>query len=333
MPRLDSNLPRALAALQQVTIEQAGVCTYPQAISAGLSPGAIRRLADAGEWHRLHRGIFDTTGAPPVLHARMWGAHLALGELSVVAGAAAGHSWGLLDGPWPADRSLRMLLCDSIRRRSPGLDVRRVWDPLSRAHPARRPPMLTVEHTVLDLAGLAATDADAIELVLRAHRLRLTTPERIEAVLEEVRRVRRRRLVHEACNDASLGLTSHLERRYRRDVERRHGLPVGALQVREWAGGTVYRDVLYEAQGVIVELDGRLGHESERGVLRDQFRDNRAALTGRATLRYGWLAVAGHSCESAGQVAALLLTRGWADQPRRCGPTCELPRMLLSGAA
>ena len=118
-----------------------------------------------------------------------------------------------------------------------------------------------------------------------------------------------------------------------RRLLRRHGLPVGALQVREWAGGTVYRDVLYEAQGVIVELDGRLGHESELGVFRDQFRDNRATLTGRATLRFGWLAISGHSCESAGQVAALLLNRGWADRPRRCGPRCELPLMLLSGAA
>jgi hypothetical protein len=53
---------------------------------------------------------------------------------------------------------------------------------------------------------------------------------------------------------------SALEHRYLRDVERPHRLPRGVRQApaRNADGGrTEYRDVLYEAYLVAVELDGR----------------------------------------------------------------------------
>ena len=328
MPRLDPSLPGALAALRVAAIDQSGTWTYAQARAAGVSPGAIRRLVDSGGWQRIHRGVFHAESTRPELATRMWAAHLALGPSSVVAGAATGHAWGLLDGSLPHDRPVRMLIPDSLKLRAPGVEVRRVRDPLSRTHPARQPPMLSVEQTVLDLAGLAGSDADAVEVMLRAHRLRLTTPERVQRVLEQEPRVRRRALIEQACADARLGVTSQLERRFRREVAIRHGLPVGTLQARASEGGRLYRDVLYERERVVVELDGRLGHETESDMLRDQFRDNRATLSGNATLRFGWLAVAGHTCLTAGQVAHLLRLHGWRGQPRLCGPSCALPDHL-----
>jgi hypothetical protein len=80
--------------------------------------------------------------------------------------------------------------------------------------------------------------------------------------------------------------------------------------------------VQYERYGFIVELDGRLGHEEESSVLRDHLRDNAAALQGRATLRYGWLAVAGCACVVAEQVGAMMRRGGWSGRVRACGPTC-----------
>jgi very-short-patch-repair endonuclease len=214
------------------------------------------------------------------------------------------------------------------------LATRRIPDPLSRAHPARLPPVLTVEHTTLDLVGTAASPGDAIELILRACRLRLTTPDRIRAAMSQRARQRRRDLLREVCADVRLGVTSPLERNYRTRVVLPHGLPAGRVQVRaQVAGGLVYRDVVYDPEGVIVELDGRLGHESESDVFRDQWRDNSTVLTGRATLRFGWLAVVSQSCSAAGQVAALLRLRGWAGYPRRCGPSCALDEPGIAGAA
>lgn len=304
---------------------QSMVCTYEQARAAGLSPGAIRRRVDSGRWHRLHKGVFQIVPEPPGISARMWAAHLTLGPLSVAAGAAAGHYWGLLDGEHPPGRPVRMLLEDSIRRGASGIEVRRVQDPLSRAHPSRRPPLLTVEHAVLDLVAIASSDSDAVEVVLRSCRLRLTTPDRILRAMRTMLRVRRRRLIESVCADSRDGLTSPLEIRYLRDVVLPHGLPRGRGQAPARSeSGTAYRDILYEGYGVIIELDGRLGHESESGVFRDQSRDNAATLTGAATLRFGWLAVGGQPCSVAAQVATLLRLRGWQNQPRRCGPGCAI---------
>ena len=256
----------------------------------------------------------------------MWAAHLALGPLSVAAGDAAGHYWGLLDGEHPLGSPVRMLLEDSIRRTASGIEVRRVQDPLARAHPSRRPPVLTVEHTVLDLAALAPSDSAAVEVVLRSCRLRLTTPDRILRTLRGIRRVRRRRLIESVCAEVRTGFMSPLEALYDAKVVRPHGLPRGTGQApaRSLDSGTIYRDILYEEFGVIVELDGRLGHEAESEVFRDHARDNAATLTGAATLRFGWMGVVGQACPIATQVATLLHLRGWTGQPRPCGPGCAV---------
>ncbi len=312
--------------LQIAAEPQSMVCSYEQARAAGLSPGAIRRLVDSGRWRRLHKGVFQISAEPPGISARMWAAHLTLGPLSVAAGAAAGHHWGMLDGEHPSGRPVRMLLEDSIRRGAPGIEVRRVQDPLARAHPSRRPPVLTVEHAVLDLVAIASSDSEAVEVVLRSCRLRLTTPDRILRTMRTLLRVRRRRLIESVCADSRDGLTSPLEIRYHRNVVVPHGLPHGRGQApaRSRDSSTAYRDILYEEYGVIVELDGRLGHEAESEVFRDQGRDNAATLTGAATLRFGWMAVGGQPCPVAAQVAALLHLRGWPSRPRRCGPGCAV---------
>ena len=72
-----------------------------------------------------------------------------------------------------------------------------------------------------------------------------------------------------------------------------------------------------------VELDGRLGHQGE-GRFRDRRRDNRAAVDGVWTLRYGFAETFGSPCEVAAEVALVLRDRGWTGFPRLCGPACPL---------
>ena len=327
VPRKNADDGPALARLHEAAAAQSMICTHEQARAAGLSPGAIRRLVDSGRWLRLHKAVFQVVAEPPGITARMWAAHLTLGPLSVAAGAAAGHHWGLLEGEHPVAKPVRMLLEDSIRRTARGIEVRRVQDPLARAHPSRRPPVLTLEHTVLDLVAIASSDSDAVEVILRACRLRLTTPDRILRTVRTMLRVPRRRLIESVCADVRAGFTSPLEVCYHRKVVVPHGLPRGKAQAPARSlesGTTAYRDILYEEFGVIVELDGRLGHETESAVFRDQYRDNAATLTGAATLRFGWLAVGGQPCPVAAQVSTLLRIRGWSSQPRRCGPGCAV---------
>ena len=326
MPRRNPSLASALDSLDALAAGQAGAFTTAQAHAAGLPSDAIRRQLSAGRWTSPHRGVYLTGPTPADLAARMWAAHLALGRRSVVGGASAARYWGLTDeDPSPAD-AITMVLPDGSNRSARGVRVTRAPDPAALAHRARTPPVLTVENTVLSAVAGARTDAAAVDVVLRACRLRLTTPDRLLATAAHRRRLRGRALLEVVCADVREGVSSPLEKQYRRRVARAHGLPTGRTQVPSIAQGQrrAYRDVLYEAQGVIVELDGRLGHERESEALRDLTRDNHATLTGHATLRFGWLAVAGHSCEVAEQVHDLLVLRGYAGSVRPCGPTCRL---------
>ena len=327
MPRRNAELPTALARLEGIGAPSAQVVTTAQARAAGVSADAIRLLVSAGSWTRLHRGVYLAAPGPPSPYARMWAAHLALGPASVVGGRTAARYWGLRDDDEDDSAGpVEMVLPDGSSRCARGVQVRRVPVPGALAHPARVPPVLSVEHTVLELMGSAATDADAVEPLLRACRLRITSPGRLLTASADLARLRRRQLLHEVCAEVGLGLTSTLERRYARDVERRHGLPAATRQrrVTTTGGRSAYRDVEYDEFGVIVELDGRLGHERESDVLRDQFRDNATVLGGGATLRFGWYAVTGQPCAAARQVVSLLRTRGWQGAGRVCGPGCVL---------
>lgn len=101
-------------------------------------------------------------------------------------------------------------------------------------------------------------------------------------------------------------------------MERAHGLPRGTRQARAQRG-RAYRDVRYEKYATLVELDGQV-HADQR--LRDARRDNAALLQGEVTLRYGWPDVTERACGVAWQVAAILRSRGWQDEGRRC-PRCQ----------
>ena len=118
------------------------------------------------------------------------------------------------------------------------------------------------------------------------------------------------------------GAHSVIEYRYDHDVERAHGLPGAAKQVKyiKPDGSRGYRDRYYEEYKLIVELDGKQYHPPEhRG--RDQDRDNDAAATVGSTLRYGWVDVTSKRCDSARQVHAALAS-GATRPLKPCSPTC-----------
>jgi hypothetical protein len=139
-------------------------------------------------------------------------------------------------------------------------------------------------------------------------------------------RHRWRALLNEVLAEVEEGIASPLERRYARDVERRHGLPRGERNRPEdrLGGGRWYRDVRYPRWCTVVELDGQPAHPADQRF-RDLRRDNAAMVQGERVLRYGWRDVAGRPSEAAGQVGTVLQARGWPGKPRRCGATCLLP--------
>ncbi len=298
-------------ALLRLANAQAHVLTREQVLGLELSRHTLRRLVDQERWQRLAPGVFVTHNGRIEWDTLAWAGVLLGGPSARLGGTAAGYGHRLLeDAPDPVE----VLVPHASPTRS-----RSSWT-FVQERPGTRdsrstgsPPRTLVPDTVLDLCeGVGARELE--DLLTRATQKRLTTPLHLQRALARRTRHSRRALLTELLLEVAEGAESPLELRYLR-LERRHGLPSGQRQRRTSSPGR--RDVIYREYGVIVELDGRKGHEGE-GRFRDMSRDNAALLEQLMTMRFGFGDVAGSPCLVAAQVAQVLAQRGWPGPFRRC---------------
>lgn len=238
-----------------------------------------------------------------------WAALLHAGPSSVVGGSAAAHLLGAVREPpdqilvWHRNSGA----VKSIGGTVAGVTFRRA-DRSGRGKPLRTP----IDVSLLDLAA-EATENQTIAAITRAFSQGLTTPSRLRAASEKQKRVSRRALVSALCGQAALGIESVLEWRFSTVVVRAHGIPEPTRQQQILRG--TRSDAVWEDHGLVAELDGRLGHEQ---AFRDMNRDNRLAMNGLQTLRYGWHDVTYRPCEVAWQLYDALFSRGWTGMRGRC---------------
>lgn len=245
------------------------------------------------------------------------GAVLYAGAGAALSHAAAAHRHEFTARP---PRVVDVTIPDARRvMPSPGIRVH-----VRRGTPSAsgRPPTVWRGDTVVDLVATARDVDDVVGWVCAASRAGTSTPEIVEAAARRGR-FRNVALLRELVAEVAEGVESPLERRYRHDVERRHGLPRSRLQVRQVVGGLWIRaDASYEGLGVRAELDGNLGHPGGRTDT-DTWRDNAVLLErGELTLRYRWRHVAVTPCVTARQVAHALRLGGWSGTVLACGPGC-----------
>ncbi|MFC0359459.1 hypothetical protein ACFFHC_06595 [Kytococcus schroeteri] len=317
-------------------LENLGVVSRPQLLEAGCSSASVGRAAR--DWAVLLPGVYWCTPSAEVLdlcrggrrpgHAITWPevpwevrarAALLRWPAARLAGTSAGHADGW--GPEPAGVSLLAPAGRAVHA-AHGVDVRRerpgVRAPSRPADLRRTRP----EDTLVDVVDRMPPEArsEVFTWLARALGHRVTRPDLLQDTLRRRRQVRHRRELTEALEDLARGTASHLEHRYMADVHRRHGLPPAHQQAPVASGVPgrgAFADVAYRGPGVLVELDGRLGHVGE-GVLRDRRRDNANTLAGWATLRFGWHDVVGDPCAVARDVAQALAARGWRSTWRPC---------------
>ena len=201
--------------------------------------------------------------------AAVWAAVLGAGS-----GAAASHATALWLGGVIDDRPDVIHISIPAERRvrsHPGVRIHRTRDFSDSVHPAALPPRSRVECAVLDVSETAGPVV-VVDIVLRSIQRRLTTALRLRAALSSRPRHRHRWLLQEVLDEAGSGVHSQLERRYLRDVERRHRLPSGRRNRAERGSGGSdrYRDVRYRPWLTVVELDGRAAHPAD-----EAFRDHR----------------------------------------------------------
>jgi hypothetical protein len=298
---------RDLAALQGYVLSR------EQVLGHGLSKNTLASLVESGHWRRVARGAYLTTPTVPNWEALAWAGILLGGDHARLGPEASGHLHGLLPvGPKPVDilvpygRSIRVDGPWTFRRERPTARSPRTLG---------SPPRLTVEAALLDLTA-ARTESEVVGLVTKAVQLRRTNPKRISTLLAARSAHPHRTLLTNLLADVAEGVESPLELAYFREVERAHGLPRGNRQ-RSRRGLPYITDVGYDDYGLLVELDGRIGHDGE-GRFRDMWRDNEFTIEQLSTLRYGWFDVVDRPCAVNGQVAQALQQRGWPGIPRRC---------------
>ncbi|GAA5022702.1 hypothetical protein GCM10023258_13250 [Terrabacter aeriphilus] len=297
---------------------QAGLLTRAQALDGGLTRKAVQWRLASGRWLLVHPGVYQTLPGRDDWEAAAVAALLHAGAGSALHGTSAAHLWGLVRAaPTPIT-----VVIPATRRVRPvaGVVVLRSRQADGRVDPFAWPHRTTVEHTVMDLCDHQGADR-VVAVTAKALGLGLTTPALLREALASRPRQSGRRFLLELLTEVADGFESPAERRYVRDAERAHGLPRGRSQSPFGRSGR--RDREYE-QGVVVEVDGRLGHAGWLEVQRDGRRDRAATVAGRTTLRCFWSDLVPSACVLAGEVALVLRAKGWQGAACRCGSTCAL---------
>ena len=297
-----------------------------QAERAGVQPHELARLVRRRQLVPLHDGVYvDHSGSPSFLQ-RAWAATLRY-DPAALAGPSALRA---VEGPGSRRPEHPLHLAVSLDRRLrrvDGIVLHRT------AHLEQRvlwhvgPPRVRYEEAALDVASRAPTDFDAVGELSRVVQSRRTTAARLLEVMGARERVPRRAWLASVLDDVAHGTCSVLEHGYLHRVERAHGLSAARRQVRDRLGqGVVFRDVLY-AGGTVVELDGRLFHDTAAQRDRDFDRDLDAAAVGLTTVRVSWGQVFDRPCWTTARIARVLARTGLDTQARPCGPTCGLRRV------
>lgn len=304
--------------LSNILASQGGVVTRAQLRELGFADHDIARMVRRRELVRVHPSVYVDHTGPLSWHQRSWAAVLACWP-AALRGASALRSADPRRRTAADDRRPIEVVVDWRRTLNvPGIDVQR-----SRAFPAgvvwsTYPPRQRAEEYVLDLAARAETDVDSVGVIADAMGARRVTATGLQEALAGRSRIARRTFLDAVIADAAAGTCSALEHGYLHRVERAHGLPAAGRQVHESTKGSVYRDVVYAAFGLIIELDGRLHHSGIRNRDRDLERDLDAAVAGRETVRLGWGQVFGGQCRTAPRLGALLQRRGWTGSTHPC---------------
>lgn len=258
---------RALAVL---ATRQHGTVATHQLVPLGFTRSAIARRVAQGRLHRLRDGVYAVGHAcvSPVGHR--WAAVLACGDHAVASHQTAAAHWGVreLRGsaqhvtvlPGNGSRSRRGLRVHRTRLTEDDVTVR---DGL---------PVTTLARTLIDLGDVVRAE-QVRRAFVRAEQLRLIDMAEVEAALERAGRRRGPAILRgllRAYDPRWQATRSGLELQML-DIVRDHALP--QPEVNAWIAGRWEADLLWNAQRVVVEVDGGVVHGTVSARSRDAARD------------------------------------------------------------
>lgn len=304
--------------LKWLLFEQSGVISTAQAVRL-IGVAKLRHQVRTGRWRYIHRGVLATDGGQLTTEQRWWVAVLIAGPGAVLGGLAAAQAAGL-GGRWrraiidvlrPAHLGSR----DLLRKASlelPPIKIHRVTT-LSEAdvQPAR-PERTTTQRALVDAAGWALTDDEAVSIISAGCQQRLVSPADVVEVATRLTRAHRRVLIIETARFAADGATTTSEIDFAK-LCRRYGFPAPKMQVArvDRAGAKRYLDAYFADFGIHAEIDGA-HHMNPRQWAADLKRQNDVWISGDRILRFPAHLIRTNPHEVAVQPAAALRAAGWS---------------------
>jgi very-short-patch-repair endonuclease len=292
-------------ALVALAVDQHGIVTRSQALSAGLSDDAISTRLRSGWLRARHPGVYAVGGAPDTWHQRVLGACYAAGGLAAGSHRTAAVVWGLLDGDDPVEISVR-------RPKGPrpaGTLWHRSRDLVPEHTTVREGvPVTNPLRTLVDLGAVEPwwVVEDALD---RGLAQRLFSVAAVEWFRNEVARPGRRGcgVLRKVLDERALGTARPdglLEPRMAR-LLKAHGLPPAVFQhlVAE-AGARV--DFAYPELRIAIEVDGYSVHGTPKAMAADFERQNRLIAAGWVVLRFTWVQVVRQPAAVAAAIRAAL---------------------------
>lgn len=298
---------RRLANAMALADLQGGVISLDQLRESEVTRGQVRAQLAAARWQRVHSLVVATHTGTLSEVATWWAAVLEGGPQAYLDGASALIAEGLTGFTWD---HIRVSVPPSARvRRAEGLVIRR-----TRRHDTAVVRGVGIPRVRPDVAAVRAalwarSDKQAVLLVTMTVQQGLTTAERVGRALLDVRRDRRRALLHAAVLDLLDGVRSISEAEFAAECRRR-GVPPPDRQVcRRGRDGRYYLDVYWDEWGVVVEIDG-VQHSWASNVVGDALRQNDVTLQADLVLRLPLLGLRVAADEFFAQILVALRSRG-----------------------
>ena len=295
--RGDAQLTTRRREVAELARRQHGVVSVAQLRALGFTRDAVRRAAESGRLHRVHRGVYAVGHKRIGARGRLWAAVLACGgpERAVLSHQSAASVWDLMPQPSVID-----VITLGAARSLPGIRVHRAK--IGERAEVEGLPLTSPMRTLLDLATVL-TEHRLERVCHRAEQLRLID---VAKMPERGRGVARLRRAIESVERTGPQITrSELEERFLSLVAEA-GLPKPRTNARV-LGYEV--DFLWPDHRLIVETDGVATHFTLAAFENDRARDAKLLSAGYRVIRFTWRQV--------------------VEEPRRVVRTL---RELLSGA-
>lgn len=244
----------------------------------------MRAALRSGAVTRLLPSIYAASEHVESTLTRAHAATAWVGSGSVVIGAAAASAWELCDAPRFVTVTAPLAMS---RATPPWLTLRRIVEvPPSASWQGC--PVATPDWAVVTAYGDLPRD-EADEMVYRAVRQRLATPDELGELAARMPSLKRRKALVSTIAATASGSESYLETLALRSVFRGKQFTGFIRQHRIRADGANYRLDMYDpVTRTAVELDGRATHAEPIQRARDARRDARLASIGVLTLRFGY---------------------------------------------